>query len=49
MKNLTKDTANFKFDRLSKDLQKSLLTIYNPDNYIGNSLEENAVYQGPIP
>ena len=46
MKNLTKDTANFKFDRLSKDLQKSLLTIYNPDNYIGNSLEENAVYQG---
>lgn len=46
MKNLTEETRNFRFDRLPKDLQKSLSTIYNSDKPVENPLKVNAIHQG---
>ena len=46
MKQLKKDITNFQFDRLPKDLQKSLSTIYNSDNQVENPLKVNAIHQG---
>lgn len=46
MKNLTEETRNFRFDRLPKDLQKSLSTIYNSDKSVKNPLKVNAIHQG---
>lgn len=46
MKSLMKETPSFRFDRLPKDLQKSLSTIYNPDTPIENPLKVNAIHQG---
>lgn len=46
MKNLKEESTNFRFDRLPKDLQKSLLAIYNSDKSIENPLKINVIHQG---
>lgn len=46
MKKFKRDTTNFRFDRLPKDLQKSLSAIYNSSKPIENPLKINAIHQG---
>ncbi len=46
MENVINKTQNFRFDRLPKELQKSLSTIYNCDKPIENPLKVNAIYEG---
>jgi len=41
-----KENKDFRFDRLPKDLQKSLGNIYSPESEISNLLNENAIHQG---
>ncbi|HNY44691.1 MAG: site-specific DNA-methyltransferase [Bacteroidota bacterium] len=46
MKNFTEETTNFSFNRLPKDLQKSLSTIYSHTEPVANPLKVNAIHQG---
>lgn len=46
MKKQAEETINFRFDRLPKDLQKSLSTIYNSEKPVENPLKVNTIYQG---
>lgn len=41
-----KEIKDFRFDRLPKDLQKSLGSIYSLESKITNPLKENAIHQG---
>ena len=46
MKKMNNKTDNFRFDRLPRDLQKSLSTIYYSEKPIKNPLAVNVIHQG---